>query len=60
MDAGEVLVSVRKYDSRPHWHHSMARLGEDGHGVRLGAAVGTVYGKGARGPVYPAAPACTS
>ncbi|MEE1746349.1 DUF402 domain-containing protein [Streptomyces sp. JV184] len=52
MDADEVLVSVRKYDNSLHWHHSMVRLGEDEHGVWLGASIGTVYSKGAQGPVY--------
>ncbi|MFI5770406.1 DUF402 domain-containing protein [Streptomyces sp. NPDC051658] len=52
MDADEVLVSVRKYDGSLHWHHSMVRLGEGEHGVWLGAPVGTVYSKGAEGPVY--------
>lgn len=55
-----MLVSVRKYDNSLHRHHSMVRLGEDEHGVWLGAAVGTVYSKGAQGPVYPTTPACTS
>ncbi|WP_405524356.1 DUF402 domain-containing protein [Streptomyces canus] len=52
MTVAEVLVSVRKYDGRLHWHHPMARLGEDEHGVWLGAQVGTVYSKGEVGPVY--------
>ncbi|MDQ1051423.1 hypothetical protein QFZ76_009659 [Streptomyces sp. V4I2] len=38
MTVGEVLVSVRKFDGRPHRHRPMARLGEDEHGVRLGGA----------------------
>ncbi|MCX4862624.1 MULTISPECIES: DUF402 domain-containing protein [Streptomyces] len=52
MDAAGVLVSVRKYDGSLHWHHSTVRLGEDEHGVWLGAPVGTVYSKGTEGPVY--------
>ncbi|MDT0484637.1 DUF402 domain-containing protein [Streptomyces doebereineriae] len=51
MNVAEVLVCVRKLDGRLHWHHPMARLGEDEHGVRLGAQVGTVYSKGQVGPV---------
>ncbi|MER5479571.1 DUF402 domain-containing protein [Streptomyces sp. NPDC002734] len=52
MADAEVLVSVRKFDGRLHWHHPMVRLGEDEHGVWLGAPVGTVYSKGGVGPVY--------
>ncbi|WP_392749810.1 hypothetical protein [Streptomyces sp. LN590] len=52
MNAAGVLVSVRKYDGSLHWHCSMVRLGDDEHGVWLGASVGTVYSKGAEGPVY--------
>jgi hypothetical protein len=37
MNVAEVLVSVRKFDGRLHWHHPMVRLGEDEHGVWLGA-----------------------
>ncbi|MFD7757746.1 DUF402 domain-containing protein [Streptomyces sp. NPDC059757] len=52
MNAAGVQVSVRKYDGSLHWHCSMVRLGDDEHGVWLGAPVGTVYSKGAEGPVY--------
>jgi protein associated with RNAse G/E len=52
MNPAEVLVSVRKYDRSLHWRHAMVRLGEDEHGIWLGAPVGTVYSKGAEGPVY--------
>ncbi|KUN55611.1 RNAse [Streptomyces canus] len=52
MTVAEVLVSVRKFDGLLHWHHPMVRLGEDEHGVWLGAQVGTVYSKGEVGPVY--------
>ncbi|MDQ0913672.1 hypothetical protein QFZ22_009744 [Streptomyces canus] len=51
MTVGEVLVSVRKFDGRPHRHRPMARPREDEQGVRLGAQVGTVYSKGDVGPV---------
>ncbi|MGY0064955.1 DUF402 domain-containing protein [Streptomyces sp. LZ34] len=52
MNTAGVQVSVRKYDGSLHWHYRMIRLGEDEHGVWLGAPVGTVYSKGAEGPVY--------
>jgi uncharacterized protein len=52
MNVAEVLVCVRKFGGRLHWHHPMARLGEDEHGVWLGAQVGTVYSKGEVGPLY--------
>jgi uncharacterized protein len=48
----EVLVAVRKYDGSLHWHHTMRRLGEDEHGVWLGAPSGTVYSRGDEGPIY--------
>jgi protein associated with RNAse G/E len=51
MPFAEALVSVRRFDGRPHWHHPMARLGEDEQGVWLGAQVGTVFAKGGVGPV---------
>ncbi|MBV1849901.1 DUF402 domain-containing protein [Catellatospora tritici] len=46
-----VLVTVRKYDGSPHWQHRMHRLGEDEHGVWLGAPVGTVYHRDGS-PIY--------
>jgi protein associated with RNAse G/E len=48
----EVRVVVRKFDGSLHRHHRMVRLGEDEHGVRLGAPVGTIYDKGERSGVY--------
>ena len=35
-----VRVVYRKYDGALHWHHSMQALGEDEHGVWLGALAG--------------------
>ncbi|MFD0339900.1 DUF402 domain-containing protein [Streptomyces sp. NPDC127117] len=52
MDATEVLISVHKYDGRPHRRHSMVRLGEDEHGVWLGAPAGTVCSTGTEGATY--------
>jgi protein associated with RNAse G/E len=52
MGTSDVRVSVRKFDGSLHWHHTMTRLGEDEHGVWLGAPIGTVYGKGPVTEVY--------
>ncbi|MFI0976024.1 DUF402 domain-containing protein [Streptomyces sp. NPDC021093] len=52
MGEAEVRVVVHKFDGSLHWHHSMVRLGEDEHGVWLGAPIGTVYSKGGEGEVY--------
>jgi uncharacterized protein len=40
MPADDVSVVFRKYDGSLHWHMTMRRLGEDGHGVWLGAQAG--------------------
>lgn len=48
---GPVRVAFTKYDGSLHWHATMRRLGEDEHGVWLGAPVGTVWQKGAGTPV---------
>jgi protein associated with RNAse G/E len=42
----EVRVVYRKYDGALHWHETMRRLGEDEHGVWLGAAPGTIARRG--------------
>src|ERR1044072_40890 len=52
MGETEVRVVVRKFDGSLHWHHTMRWLGEDDHGVWLGAPIGTVYSKGDRHAVY--------
>ncbi|MCX4850845.1 DUF402 domain-containing protein [Streptomyces sp. NBC_00893] len=52
MNAARVLVSVRKYDGSPHRRHPMVRLGEDEHGVWLGAPAGTVCSTGTGSAVY--------
>ena len=36
-----VRVVARKWPDRPHWEHDALRLGEDAHGVWLGAPLGT-------------------
>jgi len=35
-------VRFRKYDDSLHWHATLRRLGEDEHGIWLGAAAGTL------------------
>lgn len=37
-----VIVQYFKYDGSAHWRHEMVRLGEDHHGVWLGARAGAV------------------
>jgi hypothetical protein len=39
--ADPVRVIARKWPDRPHWEFDALRLGEDGHGVWLGAPAGT-------------------
>jgi protein associated with RNAse G/E len=46
----DVRVVFRKYDGSLHWHHRMRRLGQDGHGIWLGAPAGMVMRKGEHGP----------
>ena len=47
----EVRVVFRKYDDSLHWHAKMHRLGEDEHGVWLGAPVGTRWQRNDEQPV---------
>lgn len=51
MAADPVRVAFTKYDGSLHWHHTMMLLGEDDHGVWLGARPGTTARKGHDGPV---------
>jgi protein associated with RNAse G/E len=46
-----VRVVFTKYDGRLHWHARLHRLGEDEHGVWLGAPAGTRWQRGAEPPV---------
>jgi uncharacterized protein len=46
-----VRVVFTKYDGRLHWHARLERLGEDEHGVWLGAPTGTLWQRGAEPPV---------
>ncbi|MEU8000980.1 GNAT family N-acetyltransferase [Catellatospora sp. NPDC049111] len=49
---GDVRVVARKYDGRLHWHATMPRLGEDEHGVWLGATTHTPWRRGAEPAVF--------
>lgn len=44
-------VQFLKYPDRPHWRHDLVLLGEDGHGVWLGAPAGTIVQKGDDPPI---------
>jgi protein associated with RNAse G/E len=46
----DVRVVYRKYDGSLHWHQRMRRLGEDGHGIWLGAPPRMIARKGEDGP----------
>ncbi|GII55122.1 hypothetical protein Pth03_35110 [Planotetraspora thailandica] len=52
-DAEAVRVVYRKYGGALHWHHPGRLLGEDEHGVWVGAPPGTESRKG-EGPAVPA------
>ncbi|HSG78982.1 MAG TPA: DUF402 domain-containing protein [Acidimicrobiia bacterium] len=43
-------VVFRKYDGTLHWHYPMVVLGEDDHGLWLGAPEGTPLRRGAEAP----------
>jgi protein associated with RNAse G/E len=44
--AAQVRFAFTKYDGSLHWHHPWLRLGEDEHGIWLGARVGQVARRG--------------
>jgi protein associated with RNAse G/E len=46
-----VLVVFTKWDGSLHWHHAMEYLGEDDHGIWLGARAGSVSQRGSEPPV---------
>jgi uncharacterized protein len=56
-DAGEaeagraVFVAFTKYDGSRHWQHPVRYLGEDEHGIWLGAPAGTSVRRGDQPPV---------
>ncbi len=45
-----VTVQFFKYPDKLHWRHEMSRLGEDGHGVWLGAPAGSIVQRGNEPP----------
>lgn len=47
----EVRVVYTKYDGRLHWHQTMLYLGEDEHGVWLGAPAGSTIRRGSEQPI---------
>jgi uncharacterized protein len=46
-----VRVQFTKYDGSLHWHHPMRYLGEDAHGIWLGAPAGTSIQRGSEPPI---------
>ncbi|GHJ48883.1 hypothetical protein Cs7R123_62250 [Catellatospora sp. TT07R-123] len=50
MTSERVRVVYTKFDGSLHWHQTMTRLGEDEHGVWLGAGPGLIARKGHDGP----------
>ncbi|MBB5872740.1 protein associated with RNAse G/E [Allocatelliglobosispora scoriae] len=46
---GDTRVVYTKFDGSLHWHHVIQRLGEDRHGVWLGAPPGVRMQKGTAG-----------
>ena len=51
MTGRDVRVVYTKYDGSLHWHHAMRHLGDDAHGVWLGAPAGTPIQRGSEPPV---------
>jgi GNAT superfamily N-acetyltransferase len=49
---GDVRVVARKFDGRLHWHATMRRLGEDRHGVWLGATAYTPWRRGTEPAIF--------
>jgi len=47
----DVRVQFTKYDGSLHWHYPMRYLGEDEHGIWLGAPAGTSVQRGSEPPV---------
>ena len=47
----EVRIVYTKYDGRLHWHQTMLYLGEDEHGVWLGAPAGSTVRWGSEQPI---------
>ncbi len=53
---GLVRVVFRKYDGSLHWHSSLHRLGEDTHGIWLGATMDVAWQRGSEPPIRMPAP----
>jgi protein associated with RNAse G/E len=53
--ADAVRVVYTKFDGSLHWHHTMHSLGEDEHGIWLGAPAGMIARRGHDGPEVVAA-----
>jgi protein associated with RNAse G/E len=51
LEGEKVRVVFRKYDGSLHWHAWLSRLGEDEHGVWLGAPRHTPWQRGSEPPV---------
>jgi uncharacterized protein len=47
----DVRVVYTKYDGSLHWHQTMRHLGEDEHGVWLGAPAGSTAQRGSEPPI---------
>jgi uncharacterized protein len=47
----DVRVVYTKYDGSLHWHQTMQYLGEDEHGVWLGAPAGSAARRGSEPPI---------
>jgi uncharacterized protein len=54
--SADVRVTYRKFDGSLHWHQYMRRLGEDEHGVWLGAPPGAHSRRAAEPPVLIGSP----
>ncbi|MGH8875017.1 MAG: DUF402 domain-containing protein [Acidimicrobiia bacterium] len=47
-----ITVQYFKYPKALHWRHEMVRLGDDHHGVWLGASAGAVVQRGDEPPIH--------
>jgi uncharacterized protein len=47
----DVRVVYTKFDGSLHWHHLMQHLGEDEHGIWLGASAGSTTQRGNEPPI---------
>ena len=56
MTGRDVRLVFTKYDGSLHWHQTMQYLGEDEHGIWLGARAGSTAQRGSEPPVRYRAP----